>query len=254
MSSITTNLDGQVALVTGGGKGIGQAIALSLAECGARVVIAGRTRDDLLFTEQMVKEKGSQCLSVIADVTKVSEINEMIETSYKWQGRLDILVNSAGINIPRPSLDLTEEEWNKVIDTNLKGSFFCSQGAAKKMIPQRMGKIVNITSQLAFVGYYKRAAYCASKGGVTQFTKVLAGEWGQYGIRINCVAPTFIETQMTRPMFEDKEFLSDVIARIPLGKLGKPSDVAGAVIYLVSDAADMVTGSTILVDGGWVSW
>jgi len=187
-------------------------------------------------------------------VTRGVDIKAMVDAAHDWQGRLDILVNSAGVNTPLPSLDVTEEVWDKTIDTNLKGSFFCCQAAARKMIPRGRGRIVNITSQMAFVGYYGRAAYCASKGGVTQFTKVLAGEWGKHGVTVNCVAPTFVDTPMTRPMFEDREFLDDVMSRISLGHLGKPSDVAGAVVYLVSEAANMVTGSTILVDGGWVAW
>jgi len=254
VTGLTVDLGGQVALVVGGGRGIGQAIAVSLAECGARVVIAGRTAEDLRATERALGESGAACLSVTADVTRIADIQTMVDAAHAWHDRLDILVNSAGVNIPQPSLDVTEAAWDTIIDTNLKGSFFCCQAAAKKMIPRGSGRIVNITSQMAFVGYYDRAAYCASKGGVTQFTKVLAGEWGKYGVRVNCVAPTFVDTPMTRPMFEDREFLQDVMSRISLGYVGKPSDVAGAVIYLVSEAANLVTGSTILVDGGWVAW
>jgi NAD(P)-dependent dehydrogenase (short-subunit alcohol dehydrogenase family) len=254
VTGLTADLGGQVALVVGGGRGIGQAIAESLAECGARVVIAGRTVEDLRSAERALGQSGAECLSVRADVTRIADIQAMVDAAYGWHERLDILVNSAGVNIPQPSLDVTEAEWDRIIDTNLKGSFFSCQAAARKMIPQGSGRIVNITSQMAFVGYYDRSAYCASKGGVTQFTKVLAGEWGKHGVRVNCVAPTFVDTPMTRPMFEDREFLRDVMSRISLGYVGKPSDIAGAVIYLVSEAANMVTGSTILVDGGWVAW
>lgn len=254
MGNIIADLHGRVALVTGGGKGIGQAIAVSLAECGASVVVSSRTQKDLEVTRQMIQERGGECLIITADVQKVDEINSLIDSSFEWHRRLDILVNSAGINIPKPSLEVTEKDWDNVIDTNLKGTFFACQAAGRKMIQQGKGKIINITSQMAFVGFHKRAAYCASKGGVTQLTKVLAGEWGRFGIRVNCVAPTFVQTPMTEPMFEDEEFMQEVLSRIPLGYIGKPSDVTGAVIYLASDASDMVTGSTILVDGGWVAW
>jgi NAD(P)-dependent dehydrogenase (short-subunit alcohol dehydrogenase family) len=254
MGGITADLGGQVALVVGGGGGIGQAIALSLAECGAHVVVAGLPVEDVRATERGITETGAECLSVAADVTSIDDIAAMVDAAYDWHGRLDILVNSVGVNIPQPSLEVTEAAWDKIIDINMKGFFFSCQAAARKMIPQGSGRIVNITSQMAFVGYYDRAAYCASKGGVTQFTKVLAGEWGKHGVRVNCVAPTFLDTPMTKPMFEDREFLDDVMSRISLGYVGKPSDVVGAVIYLVSESANMVTGSTILVDGGWVAW
>lgn len=254
MGGIKANLTGKVALVTGGGKGIGRAIALALAECGASVAIASRTMADLEKVKTEIEDKGGECFVTTADVSVVNQCYEMVEKVYQWHNRLDILVNSAGINIQRVATDVTEEEWDKVISTNLKGSFFCCQAAGKKMIAQRKGKIINITSQMSFVGYYKRAAYCASKGGVAQFTKVLAVEWAPYNINVNCVAPTFIYTPLTAPMFEDKDFYDDVLNRIPMRKIGKPEDVTGAVIYLASDASDLVTGSTILVDGGWVAW
>ncbi|MBC7104989.1 MAG: SDR family oxidoreductase, partial [Firmicutes bacterium] len=137
---------------------------------------------------------------------------------------------------------------------NLKGAFFCCQAVARKMIPQGAGKIVNITSTMSMVGFYRRAAYCSSKGGLSQLTKVLAIEWAPYNIKVNCVAPTFIRTPLTEPMFEDREFYQEVVRRIPLGKVGLPEDVTGAILFLVSDSSDFVTGSSILVDGGWVAW
>ncbi|MCS7234314.1 MAG: glucose 1-dehydrogenase [Synergistetes bacterium] len=254
MRELKANLIGKVALITGGSKGIGKAITMALAECGAKVAIASRTFEDLQKVKREIEEKGGKCFTVTGDVSKVSDCYEIVEKTYQHYGKLDILVNSAGINIPKPALEVTEEDWEKVLSINLKGTFFCSQAAAKKMILQRKGKIINITSQMAFVGFYKRAAYCASKGGVTQLTKVLAIEWAPYNINVNCVAPTFIYTPMTKPMFEDKDFHEEVLRRIPMGRIGNPEDVVGAVIYLSSEDSNLVTGSTILVDGGWVAW
>lgn len=254
MSGIKADLNGKVALITGGGRGIGRAVALALAECGAKVAIASRTIEELQSVKAEIEKKGGECFITTADVSIVSQCYEMVEKVYQWYGKLDILVNSAGINIPKMAVEVTEEDWDKVISINLKGTFFCCQAAGKKMIPQRKGKIINITSQMSFVGFYKRAAYCASKGGVTQLTKVLAIEWAPYNINVNCVAPTFLYTPLTKPMFEDKEFYEEVLNRIPMRRIGNPEDVTGAVIYLASDASDLVTGSTILVDGGWVSW
>lgn len=254
MRKLTADFTDMIVLVTGGGRGIGRSVAVSLAECGARVVVASRTGKEIEETKQIIAEKGGECLAISTDVTGVVEINAMVDQAYCWHNRLDILVNSAGINIPRFAVEVTEEDWDRVINTNLKGTFFSCQAAGKKMILNKRGKIINITSQMSFVGFYKRAAYCASKGGVTQLTKVLAIEWAAHNINVNCVAPTFLETPLTAPMFKDKEFLDEVISRIPLQRIGKPEDVVGAVMYLASDAADMVTGSTILVDGGWVAW
>jgi len=255
MRALTADLTGKVALVTGGGRGIGRAIAEALAECGAHVAVAGRTGKDVEGTKKLIAEKGGDCLAITADVNKVDEINAMVDEAYLWHNKLDILVNSAGINIAKFAVDVTEEDWDRVIDTNLKGTFFCCQAAGKKMIVHNGGKIINITSQMAYVGFYKRAAYCSSKGGVAQLTKVLAVEWAPHNILVNSVAPTFLDTPLTKPMFEDdKGFRDEVIRRIPLQRIGKPEDVVGAVIYLASDAANLVTGSSILVDGGWVAW
>lgn len=253
-SPLTVNLKGKVALVTGGGRGIGKAVAIALAENGADVIIASRKDSDLKATEKIIREKGGTCYTISADISKVDEIYALVEKAYDYRGKLDILVNSAGINIPKLSVEVSEEEWDQIMDTNLKGTFFCCQAVGKKMIPNNYGKIINITSQMAFVGYYKRSPYAASKGGVTQLAKVLAVEWAPYQINVNCVAPTFLETPFTEKMFLDKAFHDDVLSRIPLNRLGKAEDVVGAVLYLASDAANLVTGSTVMVDGGWVAW
>jgi 2-deoxy-D-gluconate 3-dehydrogenase len=178
----------------------------------------------------------------------------MVEEAEEGLGPLHILVNNAGINLPRPALEVTEEEWDLVLDTNLKGLFFAAQAAGRRMVERRYGRIVNMASQMGFVGFYFRAAYCASKAGVVNLTRVLAVEWAPYGVTVNAVAPTFVETPMTRGMLEDPWFREEVLRRIPLGRLADPQDVVDAVRYLASDAAAMVTGHTLLVDGGWVAW
>lgn len=254
MGKIKVDLKGKTAIVTGAGKGIGRSIALALAASGASVYAVSRTPKDLDLLKEEIEKTCGKCSIAICDVKSVEQIEEMIEQVYRQTGIIDILVNSAGLNIQAHTLDVTEEQWDTIMNTNLKGAFFTSQAAARKMKERRGGRIINITSQMAFVGYYKRVVYCASKGGLTQATKAMAVELAEFNIKVNCIAPTFLKTPLTEPMFKDQDFYNEVISRIPLGKIGKPEDVAGAVLYLASDSADLVTGSSILVDGGWVAW
>ncbi|MDW7739080.1 MAG: SDR family NAD(P)-dependent oxidoreductase [Bacillota bacterium] len=254
MGKISVDLTGENAIVTGAGKGIGRAIALKLAESGAKVFAVSRTLKDLEVVRDEIRKGGGECSIFSCDVQNVNQISEMVDKVSEEAGKIDILVNSAGLNIQAHTLDVTEEQWDTVINTNLKGSFFTSQAAARKMKEFNEGRIISITSQMAFVGFFKRAAYCASKGGLTQATKAMAVELAEFNIKVNCVAPTFLKTPLTEPMFEDIDFYNEVLSRIPLGKIGTPDDVVGAVLYLCSDSADLITGSTILVDGGWVAW
>ncbi|OXS78691.1 SDR family NAD(P)-dependent oxidoreductase [Domibacillus enclensis] len=241
-------------IIVGGSKGIGKDIALAFARLGADVLITGRNEQDLLQAAKELKQYSPNCSYVAADIQHVQQIYEMMDHAYSRLGRIDVLVNNAGINIARPSLEVTEEDWDRVLNTNLKGTFFCAQRAGKYMIEQgNAGKIINIVSQMAFVGYVKRAAYCSSKGGAVQLTKALAVEWAEHQIKVNAVAPTFIETDFTKAMFEDAAFQQDVLSRIPLGALAKPEDVTGAVLFLASDLANFITGETIRVDGGWTA-
>ncbi|MEN6464412.1 MAG: glucose 1-dehydrogenase [Syntrophaceae bacterium] len=244
-------LTGKVALVTGAGRGIGRDIALALAEYGADVAVCSRTPAELDKVRDAIEKLGRRALAVKADVTRITEIQGLVDKVAGAFGRIDILVNNAGINIPQFAVDVTEEAWDRIMDINLKGLFFCAQAVGKVMIAQKGGKIINISSQTGTVAIPKRAAYCASKGGVNQLTKLLALEWAEHGINVNAVAPTFIETPFTEPMFRDKEFRRFVDENIPLGRVGKPSDVTGAVVYLASSASDLVTGLILLVDGGW---
>lgn len=248
-----TELKDKKIIVTGGSRGIGFEIAMTFAKLGAQVVITGREPTALASAAAQLQQISSGCSYVEADVRDVQSIRKMVDEAVSRMNGIDVLVNNAGINIAKPALEVTEDDWEQVLDTNLKGTFFCSQRAGTYMVRQGHGKIINIVSQMAFVGYVKRAAYCASKGGAVQLTKALAVEWAPHRINVNAVAPTFIETELTSAMFKDAAFKADVLSRIPLGKLSSPSDVAGAVLYLASDLANFVTGETIRVDGGWTA-
>ncbi len=254
MGMVDFSLSDSIAVVTGASRGLGKAIAQGMAEAGAHLVCVGRALDELEATAEAVRSLGRRALVVQADITRVSEIDRLVEATLKEFGRVDVLVNNAGINISQNALEVTEEAWDAVMGINLKATFFCSQRFGRVMVEQKKGKIVNMSSQMALVGLYNRSAYCSSKGGVSQLTKVLAVEWASHGVNVNAVGPTFIETDMTLKALQDKAFYEDVLRRIPLGKVGQPRDVVGAVVYLASPASDFVTGHTLLVDGGWVAW
>ncbi|TMN21675.1 SDR family NAD(P)-dependent oxidoreductase [Lentibacillus cibarius] len=248
-----SDLKNKSVIVTGGSKGIGKSIALAFAEHGSKVVIVGRNESALIQATNELKNYHAACSYISADLKNMNEVSAMVDEAVNRMGALDVLVNNAGINITKPALEITEQDWDQVLDTNLKATFFCSQKAAEYMIPKESGKIVNIASQMAFVGYWNRASYCSSKGGMVQLTKALAVEWAEHHLNVNAVAPTFIKTELTENMFEDKAFERDVYERIPLGKLADADDVAGAVLYLSSDISRFITGDTLKVDGGWTA-
>ena len=249
------DLDGRAAVVTGGGSGLGRAIALALATHGADVAVTELAARSAAAEETVaaIRALGRKSAVVELDVTDLASIGRLVPAVVSGVGRLDILVNNAGLNIQRLALDVTEADWDTVLDVNLKGLFFCSQAAGRHLIGHGGGTIVNIASQMGLVGYWRRAAYCSSKAGVVNLTRVLAIEWAKHGITVNAIAPTFVLTPLTAPMFEDEEFKTDVLARIPLGRLGEPADVANAAVYLASPAAKMITGHTLAVDGGWTA-
>ncbi|WP_330219535.1 glucose 1-dehydrogenase [Peribacillus muralis] len=248
------NLNGKVAIITGASKGIGKDLAIMLARAGSDIAIIARNEEQLEEAAHEIERVGVKVLPVSFDLTKVEDTAHVMERIYKHFGRIDILINNAGINVAKPAEELTPQDWDKVLDINLKSVFFTSQAAGKYMIDQKKGKIINMSSQMAFVGYYKRAAYSSSKGGITQMTKALAIEWAPHQINVNAIAPTFIETPMTKQMFEDETFKREVLGRIPLGRLAKTEDLFGGVLYLASSSSDMMTGQTLVVDGGWTVW
>jgi NAD(P)-dependent dehydrogenase (short-subunit alcohol dehydrogenase family) len=252
-SSSEFDLSGKVAIVTGAGRGMGYPIALGLARYGADLVLCSRTVSELEKVKTEIEMLGRRALVQRMDVTRIPEIGAMVEATLKTFGHIDILVNNAGVNTPQWAEDVTEEAWDKVFNTNLKGLFFCTQAVGKVMIRQKNGKIINVSSQSGVVGLLQRAVYCSSKGGVNLLTKVLAIEWAKYNINVNAIAPTFIETPFTKPMFEKEGFKEYVLGNIPLGRVGKPEDVVGGIIYLASGASDLVTGHILLIDGGWTA-
>jgi len=248
-------LTGKVAVVTGAGSGIGRAIALAMAEAGADCVVCEHPdrMASLDSVSQEVSAIGRKAYPVELLLPDTTSIDRMVDYAVRQAGGIDILVNNAGINIPCDAMDVTESDWDAVMDVNLKGVFFTAQRVGRVMRDTGGGKIVNIASQNGVVAYYKRAAYCSSKAAVVNLTRVLAVEWAPHQINVNAVGPTFILTPLTQSTFDDPELREDLVSRIPVGRVGQPEDVTGAVVFLSSPAAAMITGHTLLVDGGWTA-
>lgn len=251
----------RVALITGGTSGLGLATAKHLADLGATVVVthvvdpADRVRDVLAD----LRGRGGTADEVHVDVRDVDSIREGVESVVDRHGGVDILVNSAGTNVQQLAMDVDEQTWDLILDVNLKGTFFMCQAVARVMSANKpTGRgghaIVNIASQMGLVGFHHRAAYCSSKAGVVNLTRVLAVEWAAARIRVNAVAPTFIKTPLAAPMFDDDDFRQEVLSRSPLATIGEPEDVVQGIAYLSGDGARLVTGHTLVIDGGWTAW
>ncbi|MDX1436123.1 MAG: SDR family oxidoreductase [Anaerolineales bacterium] len=246
-------LDGKVALVTGASRGIGRGLARSLAEAGSTVAVAARDLEALEELVDEIQSSGGQGMAIRMDLSDIPQIQAGVQQVQRRLGALDILVNNAGLGDNHPALDVTEADWDRMMGVNLKGLFFCCQAAGRVMLEQGAGRIINMSSQAGVVGIREHAVYSASKGGVNQLTRVLALEWSAKGVTVNAVAPTFIYTPGTAERLERPEYLEGVLDRLPIQRVGTISDVAGAVIYLASPAGAMVTGTILMVDGGWTA-
>ncbi len=244
------NIKERVAIVTGGSKGIGQGIAIDLAKAGAHVVVVSRNFSESETIAQQIRTLGRKSLAIAADVKNCLDITAMVDKALQQFQRIDILVNNAGTNTRKPAEELLEEDWDTIIDTNLKGVFFCSQAVGKIMIKQKRGKIINISSGGGVIGVPWLGPYGASKAGVMQLTKVLALEWAKYNITVNAIGPVYIKTPMTASWLEDPARLSAIMSRVAIKRLGDVRDLTGVLLLLASDASDYITGQTFFVDAG----
>lgn len=253
MSQPVYNFEGKTALIIGGSGGIGSAVAELLGKSGARVFLAGAEQDQERLEQltRELQEQSIECSQMALDLTAPGAPVRLVEAAAGKWGTLDILVNAAGINRPQKAEDVSEENWDAILDINLRALFFISQAAGRKMIEQGYGRIVNISSQTGTVAIPLRAAYCASKAAVDALTRSLALEWAPHNITVNSVAPTFVETPFVTEMFKDAEFKKYVLDSIPVGRMASPEEVAHSVLYLASSQAAMVTGHVLLIDGGW---
>ncbi|NOG44580.1 MAG: 2-dehydro-3-deoxy-D-gluconate 5-dehydrogenase KduD [Calditrichaeota bacterium] len=246
-------LEGKVAIVTGASRGLGQGMAVGLAEAGATIIALSTNKDNLLETIKLVEQTGQQCIGMTCDVTDKENTKKAIENTLAKFGKIDILVNNAGTIRRSPAEKYSDEDWLTVLDTNLNSLFRLSREVGAEMIKQSSGKIINIASLLSFQGGITVPAYAASKGGVMQLTKALANEWAKHNIQVNAIAPGYFATDNTAALRENPERNRQINERIPAGKWGVPDDLKGTVVYLASKASDYVNGHILLVDGGWMA-
>lgn len=248
------DLAGSVALITGAAGGLGTAIAVGMARAGARLVLADLALEGLEAMERTIVSGGGQAVSQRTDVTDAGQVAAAVEAGVRTFGRLDTLVTCAGVTLRRPAVDFTEAQWDRIIGVNLKGTWLCCQAAGRVMIEQGHGQIITMASIGGLVGLPMSVAYCASKGGVVQMTRTLAVEWAPHGVRVNAIAPSTFETPMVGSVLAaEPEYRERVIGRVPLGRIGKPEEIVGTVIYLASAASSMVTGHILAVDGGYTA-
>lgn len=250
MSDALFDLSGQVALVTGTSRGLGQYLGRALAKAGADLVITSRKRETLAAFETEIKALGRRVVSLALDVRDEESIRKMAADAEAAFGQIHILVNNAGCNVRKPALEVTWADWNQVLDTNLRGTFFVAQAVARGMIAKGYGRIINIGSVTSVFGYAGLAPYGASRGGVRQLTMSLADDWGRFGVTVNCLAPGWFRTEQNKVLYENHEWVDYLIDRIPVKRPGQPHDLDGAVVFLASEASRYVSGQILLVDGG----
>jgi NAD(P)-dependent dehydrogenase (short-subunit alcohol dehydrogenase family) len=246
-------LDGKAALVTGAARGLGRACAIALAHSGADVALGLRDINSASDLAGEIEGMGRKVIKLQMDVSNMAEITAAVDRAVSALGKIDILVNNVGVAPANPAEKVTEEDYDMTFDLNVKASFFTAQAAAKYMIEQGGGRIINMSSQAGFIALDDESVYCMTKAAINHMTRNLASEWAKYNINVNAVAPTFIETPGTEPWLNDPEFKKSVVDRIPLGRIGKPVEVAGPVIFLASGAASLITGEILLIDGGWTT-
>ncbi|CAG7658050.1 SDR family NAD(P)-dependent oxidoreductase [Paenibacillus allorhizosphaerae] len=254
MSLELFKLDGRVALITGGAQGLGLVMAKALAGAGASVAVTSRERSKAEKAAAVIGESsGQRAIGIAADVTDTGQVNSMVQTVIDEFGRIDILINNAGINIRKPVEEFEDEQWDQVQNTNLKAPFICSRAVARQMKQQRYGRVINVSSMLGSVALPERSAYCSSKGGLLQLTKVLALEWAPYNITVNALSPGPIATELNTVVMNNPEVNNTFLQNIALGRWGEPEEIAGAVIFLASGASSFMTGSSLVIDGGWTA-
>ncbi len=244
------SLEGRVALVTGAGRGIGRALALGLADAGADVICLARTEAEVEATAEEVRKKGRRAMAVTADVTNQAQVTAAVEAALARFGKIDILVNNAGINIRKPALEVAEEDWDRVVATNLKGPFLVAQTVGRHMCERGYGRIVNVASVGGAVALRTGVAYGASKAGLMHMTRILAMEWAKYGVTVNAIGPWYFRTPLTEKLLQDEQYVAEILARTPMRRIGDLSELVGPVVFLASDASSYVTGQVLMVDGG----
>lgn len=247
------NVKGKIVLITGGAKGIGRSCALALAEAGADIALGLRDINKDNNVPEEIRSLGREALPLQMDVSNMKEIKDSVTNAIEEFGRIDILVNNAGIAPANLIEDYTEADFDYTVSVNLKGTYFTSQEVGKHMIENKFGRIINLGSQAGYIALPSESVYCMTKAGISHLTKCFAVEWAKHNINVNAVAPTFIETPGTEPWLNDPEFKADVLSKIKLGRIGIPQEVSSVVVFLASQAASMITGTTVMVDGGWTA-